>query len=102
MQTNLNNLPPCCDNCQALADTKCDICQQWNCKDCIVDLSGNYSCKECYTNKNIPETRETCVSCEYVDNIEEGADCHKCHCWTCAECASFGDDGNYYCVECST
>lgn len=46
------------------------------------------------------ESRSTCAICDFTDNIEEGADCHKCRHWICSECVSFGDDGNYYCVGC--
>ena len=46
------------------------------------------------------ECRATCATCDFTDNIEEGADCRKCRHWICAECVSFGDDGNYYCAEC--
>ena len=45
-------------------------------------------------------SRSTCAICDFTDNIEEGADCRKCRHWICAECVSFGDDGNYYCAEC--
>lgn len=47
-----------------------------------------------------PEIRGTCVSCEYIDNLEEGTECNNCGRWVCQQCASFKDDGNYYCVEC--
>jgi sugar-specific transcriptional regulator TrmB len=58
-----------------------------------------FFCDESSKNKN-PEIRGTCVSCEYIDNLEEGVECKKCGRWVCQECASFKDDGNYYCVEC--
>ena len=96
------------NTCQTFTENgnNCCVCQLWNCKDCIIFKEeydsniSNYFCEMCNRNQN-PESRATCGVCELTDNIEEGADCHKCHHWTCSECVLFCDDGNYFCQECA-
>jgi hypothetical protein len=82
--------------------TECNKCRKWVCECCLVikqeQESDVYYCNECYKN---PEHRETCALCDLTDNIEDGADCHKCKKWVCTECVIFNDDGNYYCNECN-
>ena len=80
--------------------TLCCTCERYNCFDCIIGENNSYYCDECYKNKN-SEHRETCVLCDLTDNIEDGADCHKCKKWVCTECVIFNDDGNYYCNMCN-
>ena len=112
---NINFFPPLisimstqCYACQTFTENgnNCCVCHLWNCKDCIIfkeeyhSNTSYYFCDMCNRNQN-PESRATCWVCETIDNIEEGADCHKCHHWTCSECVLFGDDGNYFCQECA-
>jgi hypothetical protein len=40
-----------------------------------------------------PEILGTCVSCEYIGNLEEGTECNNCGRWVCSACT-------YYCLEC--
>jgi hypothetical protein len=97
-------LSKCC--CQTVTDVKCPDCECWICKDCWIhkiDYAAQIDdllCDECYRNRD-PTIRGKCISCEYIDNLEEGAECNNCGHWVCVSCASYGDDGNYYCLECS-
>ena len=93
----------CC--CQTVTDIKCPDCDCWICENCWIhkiDYAAQIDdllCDECYRNRD-PTIRGKCVSCEYIDNLEEGAECNNCGHWVCVSCASYKDDGNYYCVEC--
>jgi len=94
----------CC--CQTVTDVKCPDCDCWICKYCWIhkiDYAAQIDdllCDECYRNRD-PTIRGKCISCEYIDNLEEGAECNNCGHWVCVSCASYKDDGNYYCVECN-
>lgn len=90
-----------CDTIENIEEGgECNTCNHWTCISCIsYDDEGFHHCTECFRNKT-SESRATCGVCETSDNIEEGADCYKCRHWTCSECVSFGDDGNYYCIDC--
>lgn len=96
-------LSKCC--CQTVTDVKCPDCDCFICKDCWIrkiDYAAQIDdllCDECYRNRD-PTIRGKCISCECIDNLEEGAECNNCGHWVCVSCASYGDDGNYYCVEC--
>jgi hypothetical protein len=93
-----------CTKCETFYNieegTLCSTCEHYNCFDCIIGEDNDYYCEECYKNKN-SEHRESCVSCDLTDNIEDGADCRKCKKWVCTDCVIFNDDGNYYCNECN-
>jgi len=93
-----------CTKCETFFNieegTLCSTCEHYNCFDCIIGEDNSYYCDECYKNKN-SEHRETCISCGLSDNIEEGAECHKCKKWICTDCVIFKDDGNYYCDKCN-
>ena len=96
-------LSKCC--CQTVTDVKCPDCDCFICKDCWIhkiDYAAQIDdllCDECYRNRD-PTIRGTCISCEYIDNLEEGAECNNCGHWVCVSCAKYKDDGNYYCVDC--
>lgn len=96
-------LSRCC--CQTVTDVKCPDCDCWICKDCWIhkiDFAAQIDdllCDECYRNRD-PTIRGKCISCEYIDNLEEGAECNNCGHWVCISCAQYKDDGNYYCIEC--
>jgi hypothetical protein len=101
--TEIRDLCNLCDTYTNIEDgTECNKCRKWVCECCLIikqeEGSDVYYCDECYKN---PEVRATCVSCNLTDNIEEGADCHKCKKWVCTDCVIFNDDGNYYCNECN-
>ncbi len=83
----------CC--CETVTDVKCLDCDCWICEDCSSD--DTFYCKDCCKNSTI---RGTCISCEHIDNLEEGTECNKCGHWVCISYASYKDDGNYYCVDC--
>jgi hypothetical protein len=91
--------------CNTITDVKCPDCDCFICKDCWIhkiDYAAQIDdllCDECYRNRD-PTIRGTCVSCEYIDNLEEGAECNNCGHWVCVSCAKYKDDGNYYCVDC--
>ena len=89
----------CC--CKTVTDVKCTNCDCWICEDCWMPLDDTFYCNDCYKNRD-PTIRGTCISCEYIDNLEEGTECNKCGHWVCISCASYKDDGNYYCVDCFT
>ena len=91
--------------CDAITDVKCPDCDCFICENCWIhkiDYAAQideFYCDNCYKNRD-PTIRGTCVSCEYIDNLEEGTECNKCGHWVCMSCAKYKDDGNYYCVEC--
>lgn len=89
----------CC--CKTVTDVKCTDCDCWICEDCWIPSDDTFYCNDCYKNRD-PTIRGTCISCEYIDNLEEGTECNKCGHWVCISCASYKDDGNYYCVDCFT
>jgi hypothetical protein len=96
-------LSKCC--CETITDVKCPDCDCFICKDCWIhkiDYAAQIDdllCDDCYRNRD-PTIRGKCISCEYIDNLEEGAECNNCGHWVCVSCVSYKDDGNYYCVEC--
>ena len=71
----------CC--CQTITDVKCPDCDCFICENCWIhkiDYAAQideFYCDDCYKNRD-PTIRGTCVSCEYIDNLEEGAECNKC------------------------
>ena len=93
----------CC--CQTVTDIKCPDCNCFICEDCWIHKTDyaaqidDFFCEDCYKNRD-PTIRGTCISCEYIDNLEEGAGCNNCDHWVCMSCVSYKDDGNYYCVDC--
>ncbi len=54
-------------------DVKCLDCDCWICEDC--SSYDTLYCNDCYKNSTI---RGTCISCEHIDNLEEGTECNKC------------------------
>ena len=92
----------CCG--ETVTDVKCPDCDCWICEDCWlhkIDYAAQideYYCDDCYKNRD-PTIRGTCISCEYIDNLEEGTECSNCGHWVCVSCASEADL-SYYCVEC--
>lgn len=103
-KSNLGFLKVCF--CNTITDVKCPDCECWICKDCWIhkiDYAAQIDdllCDECYRNRD-PTIRGKCISCEYIDNLEEGAECNNCGHWVCMSCVSYKDDGNYYCVDCN-
>jgi hypothetical protein len=93
----------CCG--ETVTDVKCPDCDCWICEDCWIhkiDYAAQideYYCDDCFKNRD-PTIRGTCISCEYIDNLEEGTECNNCGYWVCVSCIKYKDDGNYYCVEC--
>jgi hypothetical protein len=92
----------CC--CETVTNVKCPDCDCFICENCWihkVDYAAQidvFLCDECYRNRD-PTIRGKCISCEYIDNLEEGTECNHCGHWVCASCAIYKDDGNYYCNE---
>jgi len=90
----------CC--CETVTNVKCPDCDCFICENCWihkVDYAAQidvFLCDECYRNRD-PTIRGKCVSCEYIDNLEEGTECSICGHWVCASCAEYTDDGNYCC-----
>jgi hypothetical protein len=90
----------CC--CETVTNVKCPDCDCFICENCWihkVDYAAQidvFLCDECYRNRD-PTIRGKCVSCEYIDNLEEGTECNICGHWVCASCAEYTDDGNYCC-----
>jgi hypothetical protein len=88
--------------CNTITDIKCPDCDCLICENCWIhkiDYAAQideFYCDDCYKNRD-PTIRGTCISCEYIDNLEEGAECNKCGHWVCMSCVSYKDDGNYYC-----
>ena len=96
-------LSRCC--CETITHVKCPDCDCFICENCWIrkiDYAAQIDdllCDECYRNRD-PTIRGKCISCEYIDNLEEGAECNNCGHWVCVSCAKYKDDGNYYCVDC--
>lgn len=88
--------------CNTITDVKCPDCECLICENCWIhklDYAAQIDelyCDDCYKNRD-PTIRGTCISCEYIDNLEEGAECNKCGHWVCMSCVSYKDDGIYYC-----
>ncbi len=88
--------------CNTITDIKCPDCECFICENCWIhklDYAAQideFYCDDCYKNRD-PAIRGTCISCEYIDNLEEGAECNKCGHWVCMSCVKYKDDGNYYC-----